>query len=492
MATRAAGIFGTIRGSAEIPVALPLLAFAFILYWVNPVGYVGGGGDDWQYLSAAECWAANGPCLPRDHWGGRWPLIAPMAASIAVLGESRAAMALVPLLWSVAVLLLFARIVERLAGRTAALAAGLVLLLTPVFAIQLARPNVDHVELTFLLAALLGWIEAARSARRGWALLLGFGLGMAVLARETSIVFVAAVGIAFLRAPMAQKRVLVWATPAFALPLAAEMITYLFAAGDPFYRLGLAFGHTRIPSAELADWVDTSRSPFFNPEFIAGWRAANGIEAHWTVKPLLNLVTHANIGMTLIGALALSIAAPKAGAERRTILALLAIAGGAALVFIYALGIDPKPRMFLPLAAAAAAAAGIAAVALWRSGRRLVPMVVALFLIPPAFVSFLAVPRNAPAERAAAEWLVAAPGAVTLDETTRRYLALVPGARALPVDAARPLRLTVATEPCAASALRSIATHEGEWALLAAMRSRSLGLTPETGLWLCLGRRAGP
>ncbi|HEX8216752.1 MAG TPA: hypothetical protein VF577_04740, partial [Allosphingosinicella sp.] len=260
---------------------------------------------------------------------------------------------------------------------------------------------------------------------------------------------------------------------------------------DPFHRLGLSFGHTRIPSAELAEWVDTSKSPLFNPDFIAGWRAANGIETHWTVKPLLNLVTHANIGMTVIGALALSILAPRAfaGPGRRTPLDLLAIAGGAALVFIYALGIDPKPRMFLPLAAACAAAAGIAGVALWRSGSRFIPVATALILLPPAFVSYLAVPANAPAERAVALWLEAASGSITLDETTRRYLALVPGVRALPVDAARPLRISVSTESCADQTLRSIVTHEQEWAPVAALRSRSLGLTPKTGLWLCLRRQ---
>jgi 4-amino-4-deoxy-L-arabinose transferase-like glycosyltransferase len=415
-----------------------------------------------------------------------------MAASIAASGESRAAMALVPLLYSGAVLVLFARIVERLAGGSAGVAAGTVLLLTPAFTIQLARPNIDHVELAFLLVALLGWIEAVRTGRRSFALLVGFGLAMAVLARETSAVFVAAAGIAFLRAPLAHKRVLVWAAPAFAAPVAAEMLVYAAAAGDPFYRLGLAFGHTRIPSAELASWVDTSRSPLFNPDFIAGWRASNGIEAHWTVKPLLNLVTHANIGMTLIGAAALWVAAPRVDheqAQRRIHLSLVAIAGGAALVFIYALGIDPKPRMFLPLAAACAAAAGVAAVALWRSGNRIVPAAIALFLIPPAFVSYLAVPANGPAERAAAEWLATMPSQVTVDETTRRYLALVPGIRSLPVDAsARALRLSVSTEPCA-DALRSAAAHDGESALLSAMRARSIGVTPATGLWLCLRRR---
>lgn|GEM_PF-1082827 len=494
MATRAAGILqGTGRQGTDVPVALPLIVFALLLYWANPIGYVGGGGDDWQYLTAAECWIASGPCLPHDHWWARWPLIAPMAASIAALGESRAAVALVPLLWSVAALLLFARIVERLAGRAAALAAGVVLLLTPVFTIQFARPNVDHVELALLLAALLGWVETVRTGKRGWALLLGFGLGLAFLARETSAVFVAAAGIAFLRAPMAEKRLLIWAAPAFALPVAAEMLTYFASTGDPFYRLRLAFAHTRIPSAELALWVDTSRSPLFNPDFIAGWRPANGIEAHWAVKPLFNLATHAHIGMTLIGAVALSIVAPRdsAGTNRRTLLGLAAIAGGAALIFIYALGIDPKPRMFLPLAAVSAAAAGIAAVALWRSGSKLIPLVTAGFLLPPAFLSYLAVPANAPAERSAAEWLAAAPGSITTDETTRRYLALVPVARALPVDTALPLRLAIATEPCPA-AVRQATTHDGEWGVLAAMRARSIGLSPDTGLWLCLHRQDTP
>ena len=491
MATRAPRMFGTARFGADLPVAVPLIGLALLLYWANPIGYIGGGGDDWHYLSAAECWAADGPCLPYDHWWARWPLVAPMAASLVLLGESRSAVALVPLLWSLAALLLFARIVERLAGRAAAFAAGAVLLLTPVFTIQLARPNVDQVELAFLLAALLGWIEAVRTGRRAWALLLGFSFGCAFLARETSAVFAAAAGVAFLRAPMGQKRVLIWAAPAFALPVATEMATYFAATGDPFYRLGLAFGHTRIPSAELAGWVDTSKSPLLNPDFIAGWRAANGIEAHWTAKPLLNLVTHANIGMTMIGALALSILAPRTGGDpvRRTLFGLLAIAGGAALVFIYVLGIDPKPRMFLPLAASCSAAAGIAGVALWRSGNRLIPVVSAAFLVPPAFLSYLAVPANASAERAAAEWLGAVPGSITVDETTRRYLALVPEARALPVDAARPLRLSVATEACPAPTLRSVVTHEHEWAPVAALRSRRLGLTPETGLWLCLRRQ---
>jgi 4-amino-4-deoxy-L-arabinose transferase-like glycosyltransferase len=410
---------------------------------------------------------------------------------------------LVPLAYSGAVLLLFARIVERLAGPAAALVAGCVLLLTPIFSIQLARPNVDHVELCFLLIALLGWIEAARTGDRRYAFLLGGGLALAMLARETSAVFVAAAGIAFLLAPAAQKRVLIWAAPAFALPLAAEMAVYALAAGDPFHRLGLAFGHTRIPSTELAAWVDTSRSPLLNPDFIAGWRAANGIEAHWTVKPVVNLVTHGEIGLTLVAAPALLAVMPRqeldAVARRRTLLALLGLTATAALVFAYALGIDPKPRMFLPLAAASAAIVGAASVASWRKGRRLIPLALAGLFTPAAMLCFAGTPGISRAERHAAEWLAEIGPLVTVNETARRHLAMVPAARALPVDdPARPLRLAILWEGCTVKAepgarlLRRASLQAGEWAPVAWLRARSIGLHPEAGPWLCLMRRAAP
>ncbi|MEA3041457.1 MAG: hypothetical protein QOC65_946 [Sphingomonadales bacterium] len=490
-------------GPPRLPVAAPLLAFALLLYWINPVGYVGGGGDDWQYLIASECWAAHGPCLPHDHWWARWPLVAPMAASISLFGESRAALALVPLLYSAAILLLLARIVERIAGRRAALVAGCALLLTPIFAIQLARPNIDHPELAFLLVALLGWIEAVRSGERRWALLLGAGLASAMLARETSAVFVAGAGIAFLCAPTAHKKVLVWAAPAFVLPLAAEMLAYLAATGDPFYRLRLAFGHTRIPSTELASWVDTRRSAFFNPDFIAGWRAANGIEAHWTVKPIVNLITHAEIGLTLLAAPLLLTATSRGALDesggRRLLLALLVITAGAGLVFTYALGLDPKPRMFLPLAAASSALVGVATVALWREGRRLLPAAIALFFIPSALLCFAGTPGISRAERQAALWLRETGPLVTTDETARRHLAMIPAARALPVgDASRPLRLAILWEGCTvdgepgAQVVRRASLQSGEWAPIAWLRARSIGLHPEAGPWLCLMRRAAP
>ena len=65
-----------------------VISLALILI-INPVGFLGGGLDDWHYLNAARCWAAHGPCLPQDHWQGRWPVVAPIGASIFLLGENR-------------------------------------------------------------------------------------------------------------------------------------------------------------------------------------------------------------------------------------------------------------------------------------------------------------------------------------------------------------------------------------------------------------------
>lgn len=504
MAARAPG-FGGIDGDRRrgLAVAVPLLALAALLFWINPIGYVGGGGDDWQYLIAAECWAESGPCLPRDHWWARWPLVAPMAASLALFGEGRGAVVLAPLLYSAGALVLFAAIVERLAGRAAALVGGATLLLTPIFTIQLGRPNIDHPELLFLLVALFGWIGAVRTGRKAYALLLGAGLALACLARETSAVFAVAAFLAFLAAPAAHKKVLLWAAPAFAVPVAAELATYAIVAGDPLYRLHLALAHTRIPSTELAPWVDTSRSPIFNPEFIAGWRAANGIEAHWTVRPLVNLVTHGEIGLTLIAAPLLLFASR--GKElgvpgaRRTLIRLLVLAAAVGLVFAYALGIDPKPRMFLPLAAASAGIVGAASVRLWREERRLVPAALAAFALPAALFTFAGTPGISRAEPVAAAWLAEIGPATTVTETARRHLAMVPAARALPVsDPSRPLMLAILWEGCTVKAepgsrvLRRVSLHEGQWAAMAWLRARSIGLHPEAGPWLCLMRRAAP
>lgn len=285
---------------AGVPLAVPLLALLVLIALLNPVSYVGGGTDDWHYLTAAECWARHGACLPHDHWSARWPLIAPLGGAL-WFGESRAVLAAVPFAFTAAATFLLAHVATRLFGRATGLAAGSLLALTPVFALSMARPNVDVVELAFLLAALAAWLAATeRRTGRAFAFAAGAALGLAVQTRETSLIYVALFGLWFLLSSTGARRITWWAAPGFLLTMAAEMLVHGAAAGDPLLRFRLALGHTRIPSTELAPSVDTASSPLLNPDFIAGWKPAAGIDLHWTVNPLLNLFAHPAIGLTLL------------------------------------------------------------------------------------------------------------------------------------------------------------------------------------------------
>ena len=74
--------------SAPLPnPAFVAVALLFALVLPNPVGYVGGGGDDWYYVQAARCVAAHGWCVPDTHWAARWPLVAPMGLALRLFGD---------------------------------------------------------------------------------------------------------------------------------------------------------------------------------------------------------------------------------------------------------------------------------------------------------------------------------------------------------------------------------------------------------------------
>ena len=160
-------------------------ALALILI-VNPVGFVGGGWDDWQYLNAARCWAAHGICLPTDHWQGRWPIIAPLAAVIAIFGESRLTVGLPSLFYSAGCLALLAWLGNRLAAKPVGYIAALLLLVAPAFAVELVDPTVEAAELFFLLAAACCGVLFAENRERRSAFCVGLFLSLAFQVRETA------------------------------------------------------------------------------------------------------------------------------------------------------------------------------------------------------------------------------------------------------------------------------------------------------------------
>ena len=417
-----------LRWIATIAVAL-ILVIA-----LNPVGYVGGGSDDWQYLNAARCWAEYGPCLPHDHWQGRWPIVATVGTAIALLGESRTSIGLPNLAYSIGCLTLLAWFGNRIATKPVGYLAALFLLATPAFAIELLEPAIGAAELFFLLAAASCVAMYHSTSSKTWIFASGLSLGMAFQARDTAI---AALPLALLGAcnvARHDRKAWVLAAAGAALPLFIELLTFWIATGDPLWRRHLSLAHTKILSSELPAGIDLTRSPILNPEYIANWHHVPGLKIHWTVDGPINLLANAMAGLSLgLSLLLFAIYGRTLPIDRRRVVRWCLIIGFYWMCFLtYVLAIDPKPRMMFVPVSLAAIALSILVVDLAKAGSRLLAIVAACANLAVGLAVIAAYPRISPAEVKFREWIVHYPGEIEASETTRRHLALVPAARSLP------------------------------------------------------------
>lgn len=437
---------------------LPVLLLALAIAAINPIGFIGGGSDDWQYLDAARCIVAQGGCLPATHWAARWPLVLPTAATIALFGESREAIMLVPLAFGLSGIALFVVTMARGFGAQAAAIGGIALVASPMVGGELTALAIAAPEFCFIMAAIAC---LTRGSPRATAL-AGVLFALAVMTRATALACLPILALA--AAWRGEWRRAVPFLAGFAAPLAIEAAGYWLATGDAGHGWRLALGHGQLATSELSAGVDTTRSPLLNPEFIAGWSRAMGIEVHWTIDPVLNLLADPRGGPTLIVALAL-ILLHRRGIGRAPLLLL----GAGALYFgalTYGLAVDPKPRMFVPVIAAGAAIIGVLGARGWRERARVPIMMLLVLLI--AITAAVAHERFAMAriERVADTWARAGPDALAFDATAQRALTLSPAVRASPSPDAASLLAVIAQGPCATA----IAPDGRRWPLVAERR----------------------
>lgn len=478
-----------------LPIAVWLLPAAVLLalILVNPIGYMGGGGDDWHYLQSARCLVREGVCPPRTHWEARFPLILPMAIAMRFLGESAASVQLVPLLYTLAGLLLFSLNVRRLFGPSAAAIAGAVLAATPAISMHALQPMVDPVEFAWCMASLLAGQRAFECRSRSFALVAGACLAMAIFSRTTSILWLPICGLIWLQFPRDAR----WLARPFCIGMAAilatEALAYWAAVADPLYSWRLMLQHARIPSTELAPWVDTTRSPLLNPDFIAGWRRSMGIEVHWSIDPVLNLLADPKCGLTLMAAVGLAIVYRDAWQSNRTLARLSGYAGLHFLLLTYVLAVDPKPRMFWIEFAAAAAVIGTIIPHAWRAGSHLLPAVLLGLIVARGALLAYDRPDLRQMAVAADTWVAnLGPGNVATDEWTRRTLALTPSVAALPLQeqAARRYLLVLAGRDCPPGYVVTAQKWTRKtWAPFAWARDHALFIAPRIEPTLCVIER---
>ena len=412
-------------------------AFALFCIFINPVGYVGAGADDEHYLAAARCWIEQGlPCRPPNHWWTRWPAFAPVALSTALLGESRFTVSIGPFVYWTASMAAIGMLGTLWFNARAGALAVAILAATPAVAVIAIDPTADTAELCFQLSALVAATFAFRRHSPIWAIVAGIAAGLALESRDTSAVFIAVSALAWLFLDSHRRRVLLWAIAGLAAVTIADMAIYGFATGDPLLRYRLALGHVGVPTDALPEGFDTSQSPLLNPSYIRAWKREVGITMFWPLDPWINLLATPRIRSVLWFLLAAVLLYRQrlSPTENRVAFRLLLAAALWAVLLVYGLAIDPKSRMFLPLAAAAALVGGALVAAAWRSGSQLPAATLLLMHLTLGIYAIDHHAASAVPEARARHWLAAFQDRIEITRGARSYLTLIPGVRTLPAD----------------------------------------------------------
>ena len=473
-----------------------LVVLGLLLAALFPAGYVGGGADDGRYLEAVRCVVSQGYCIPANHWAARLPLVLPASAAVWLLGESRATLMLVPLLYAIGSLVLFALLVRRTAGERASLIGSLALLGTPIFVARWPRLNVDIPELFFLLGAVSLLVAAVRRDRARLAVLSGAAVGLAVLSRTTAIV-VAPILVAglILFTPRPARWTLLLALGG-TFVLAAEAALHALTAGRPLLSWELAHAHTRIPTSALPRTVDLSRSPILNLDYIANWQRPAGIHVHWLVDGVLNLLADPVISLTLWASLLLAAAAWMEARRKRARpgrLGLFLTAGAAAhfCALTYILAVHPTARMFMPLACVGAFAIGS-----WgdshraRAERALTGAILSTMIALTAIIGIRSAHLSA-YQAEAERWVRTNREPLAISRTGASAFALSPLLSRLPHGAAAGRPMIGITPGCGVEPSRLLRrfVHKPDWPIPYAL-ARRLGLTGRP-VTLCLISPAG-
>lgn len=449
------GMTHTAKDQRRHLIAFALLAAVILaVIAVNPTGFIGGPRDDGRYLEAARCWAAHGPCLPVNHWQGRWPVFAPTAILIGALGESRIIVQLWPLICATAALFLLAKVGERLFDLRIGTASAMFLAITPAFAMQLLRPNVETLELALVLAAVVCIFKWQDKPQAIWPFAAGLLFGLAFQLRETSI---AAAFIVLAAMFTAGRRPgpfhLAIALVGFALPLMIEFAVLYQATGDPLFRRRLSLSHVAIPSSELPAWVRGTGSPILNANYIANWHRPMGIHVHWLIDGPLNLILSPGSGLSLLLAPVLLIVG-KNVLPRRDVIVVAQLLGLAAIYLIlltYVFAVDPKARIMVIALALGSVCLSATLVGLFRRGRKALAIVTAIAIALCGLTMITLRVRMGLADRQASYWSQQHPDAIETNPSTRAMLTLNPDVRTMPdLGTGRPYAMILSDVGCPA------------------------------------------
>ncbi len=233
-------------GAARLPAMAVSALFAATLFllWSGI-----GPNDATKYIEAALLWVERGPVLGDSHWSLRHPLVAPIAASFMVFGPGEFVSAIPNVLYAaglVAMTFVFGR---KYLGHAGGVAAAVLIATSSFFVGMQSEVTIAGAEVFFI--ALACWLFVGAIGRPGDLkrfAAAGVCAGGAWLCREVAIFLPAGFALVLLIRRPWPLGALAATIAGFAVVVSAELLAYALAAGDPFYRYEIDFGHNGAQS----------------------------------------------------------------------------------------------------------------------------------------------------------------------------------------------------------------------------------------------------
>jgi hypothetical protein len=316
-----------------------------------------------------------------SHWALRYPLVLPLAAARAVLGDSLLSLVLPSLLAGLALVVLMSIWAARSMPLPAATLVAALVATNPLLIRFCSTAAIDPIEMLFVFG-MFALLHRAATGGASWSALLLAGVlaGLGLLARETTLFALAAMGALFLVGYGIERRWYFVMGLGALLVLACEMGFYWDATGNPLYRQSISAHH----DSTISRWVEQG----------------SGVPAlHPLVDPVVMLLFNHDFGLlTWIGvplAAWLILRARPAEPSRHTVVLLgaLALVWTAVAAGLWNL-LPLISRYYAVPAIALSVLVGIALHGLWQRGRSRLALACGTALLIGNLVSLAVDNRN--------------------------------------------------------------------------------------------------
>ena len=244
-----------------------LIVSFFIIILFAWTGYL--ASDNMMYTSAAQGWLSDPGYLGKNHWSLRTPAVIPIVISFGIFGVNEYSLALTSTFYFALLCILFYWITDRVYDARAALISTLVLITTPLLALESTIAGCDLAEVFFIFTSLtLAYLGTRKSAPL-YMIAAGISAGLAWMTRETSTALLLFYGLQFLLGRKEHRKLLFILLASAATVILVEIFYFYIRTGDFIYRLMIDIDQGRSdPTHMIAKAHGTGNieiSPLLNP-----------------------------------------------------------------------------------------------------------------------------------------------------------------------------------------------------------------------------------